>query len=454
MRDNTVRPERRPLFSRPRSTAPWGLAAAIVLIALAISIPALTGWDVYANHFPPLHALWLPHVGPGTIPAVILAIVLIRWGGAASARLPWKKLLVASFAASLLWLASLALVDGPSGLGAILNSGHEYLPVARAVTDVGGMLQEYISRIPLDSTDNWPTHVAGHPPGALLFFWALVQWGLGWWLPVGIIVIVLGASVPVAVLVSLRQLGAEPHARVAAPFLVAGPAAIWMAVSADGMFAAFAAWGLCLLTLATSAKSRRATAAWGVASGLVLGFCIFLSYGLILIGVLAIAVLVVAKNWRPLPWAFASAALVAVAFAVAGFAWWEAYPVIVDRYWDGIASRRPFEYWVWANIAALAINAGPVLGTAITSTVCELRHWKKKVAEDRVVVWLAAAALTAVLLADLSGMSKGEVERIWLPFVPWILIATAWIPPHLRQGIFATQLIFALLVQHLLFTGW
>jgi hypothetical protein len=430
------------------------MAAAFVLIALAIAVPFVTGWNVYANYFPPLHALWMPHVGPGTVPAIVLAVVLLRWASTAAARLPWKKLLVASFAASLLWLASLALVDGPSGLGAILDSGYEYLPVARSITDVGGTLQEYISRIPLDATNNWPTHVAGHPPGAVLFFWVLVQWGLGSWLTAGIIVVVLGASVPVAVLVTLRRLDAESHARTAAPFLVAGPAAIWMAVSADGMFAAFAAWGLCLLALAATAKSRRATAAWGVAAGLVLGFCIFLSYGLILLGVLAVAVLAVARNWRALPWALASAALVAIAFAVGGVAWWEAYPVIVERYWDGIASRRPFEYWIWANIAALAISAGPVLGAAVASTASGLCRWKTTVAEDRVVVWLAAAALTTVLFADLSGMSKAEVERIWLPFVPWILIATAWIPPHLRRGIFASQLIFALLVQHLLFTGW
>ena len=32
-------------------------------------------------------------------------------------------------------------------------------------------------------------------------------------------------------------------------------------------------------------------------------------------------------------------------------------------------------------------------------------------------------ALLAVLAADLSGLSKGEVERIWLPFMPWISVA-------------------------------
>ena len=40
----------------------------------------------------------------------------------------------------------------------------------------------------------------------------------------------------------------------------------------------------------------------------------------------------------------------------------------------------------------------------------------------------SARALLAVVLADLSGMSKAEVERIWLPFLPWVMLATAALP--------------------------
>ena len=49
--------------------------------------------------------------------------------------------------------------------------------------------------------------------------------------------------------------GAERLARRAAPFLVIGPAAIWQCVSADGMFAAFAAWGLACLAIASVRRS-------------------------------------------------------------------------------------------------------------------------------------------------------------------------------------------------------
>ena len=36
------------------------------------------------------------------------------------------------------------------------------------------MLRGFVDRIPVDAPGNWPTHVAGHPPGALLFFVGLV----------------------------------------------------------------------------------------------------------------------------------------------------------------------------------------------------------------------------------------------------------------------------------------
>jgi hypothetical protein len=72
----------------------------------------------------------------------------------------------------------------------------------------------------------------------------------------------------------------------------------------------------------------------------------------------------------------------------------------------------------------------------------------------RVVLWLAGAGVAMVLLADLSQMSRAEVERIWLPFLPWVLVACALLPERWRRPGLALQVAFALVVQHLLFTGW
>ena len=195
-------------------------------------------------------------------------------------------------------------------------------------------------------------------------------------------------------------------------------------------------------------------AAWGLAAGLLLGYCVMLSYGLPLLGILALAVLFVARSWRPLPWAVGAALGVVLAFAAGGFPWWEAYPVLHERYYDGIASRRPFGYWAWGNLGALAVSAGPLVGASIAVTLVRLRGIRSLDGWTRTVVILTLAATATIAAADLSGMSKAEVERIWLPFVPWLLIGTALLPERWRRWGLAGQIVFALVVAHLLFTGW
>jgi hypothetical protein len=442
-----------------------GLAVAVLLIVAGIAVPAITGWQVHVKSFPPLHARWDPRLGPGTIPAIAVAALTIAFGMRVAARWPWGRMLLATFLTAVAWMTSLATVDGLAGIGHILDTGYEYLQTARSVTDFSATLHEYIARIPLDSPHNWPVHIAGHPPGALLFFFALVHVGLGSGPAAGSVVLVLAATTPIAVLVTLRRLGAETQARWAAPLLATGPAAIWMAVSADAMFGAVAAWGLCALAGAATARSLRAAVGLAVVAGLLLGYCVMLSYGLPILGILALAVLLVARGWQRLPWVVGAAIVAAVsvvlAFAVWGFSWWSAYPVLVQRYWDGVATKRPFGYWVWADLAALVFSAGPLVGASVAAALARLRGMRSTAGGERVVlrgervvVALTVAALATVLVADLSGMSKAEVERIWLPFVPWLLVSTALLPPHWRRFGLAGQLCFALLLQHLLFTGW
>lgn len=431
--------------------APWvGLLATIALVAVAIAWPMLTGWDTATRRddheqFPPLHGFWLPGVGRGTAPAI--AIAMVTWWLAAewAQRLAWRRLLLTSYVVGLAWLLALAYVDGPAGIERSLGNEYEYLRTAREIDDVGAMLDGFVDRIPSDAEDNWVTHVAGHPPGALLFFVGLVRLGLGDDWEAGMVVTTIAASTACAVLVALRALGAEEHARRAAPFLVLTPAAVFMAVSADAMFAAVAAWGLAALAMAAATRSRLRLVTWSLVAGLLLGACVLLSYGLPLLGVLAVAVLWAARSWSPLPIAAAAALALVLAFAVTGFSWWEAFPVLRERYWDGVAMDRPMTYWWWGNLAALAICAGPLVGAGLAMLRRET---------DRVVLFLVCAAVLMVALADASGMSKSEVERIWLPFVPWLTVSVALLPERWRRWGFGLQVGTALVVQHLLYTSW
>ncbi|MGL4177931.1 MAG: hypothetical protein ACRCSN_17875, partial [Dermatophilaceae bacterium] len=70
------------------------------------------------------------------------------------------------------------------------------------------------------------------------------------------------------------------------------------------------------------------------------------------------------------------------------------------------------------------------------------------------VAALVVAALGTVLVADLSLMSKAEVERIWLPFVPWLLLSVVWLPPAWRRWGLVGQALAAVVVQHVVRTAW
>jgi methylthioxylose transferase len=440
--------------TRSRAAPAAGLFFALGLVALAMGLPAVTDWHPHVNHFAPLHADWDPRVGPGTVPAVLLAVLVVWFAGMQAQRLRWRPLLLASYGAGLAWMLSLAFVDGRGGIATILESRYEYLPSAHTMRDFPAALREWVGRIRFDGLPadaphgNWPVHVAGHPPGALGFFVVLDRVGLGSGFQAGLVVTLLAASTAVAVLVTVRLLGAEVAARTAAPFLVFGPAAVWQCVSADGMFAAVAAWGIAALTAGAVHRSI----GWSLVAGLLLGSAVMLSYGLPLLGLLAIAVLVVARSWWPLPFAVVAASAVVAAFGWFGFWWWQALPALHDRYWEGVARLRPGWYWAWGDLAALTLSAGPAMWVGLAS----LGHRPRALTGDaaRVVRWLVVAAVGMVAVADASQMSKAEVERIWLPFAPWLLLACALLPESWRRPMLALQVVVAIAVQHLLQTGW
>ena len=438
------------------SRAAWiGLAVAVALVALAATLPAITGWEVRSRSanaggtaVPPLHGTWAPTwFGPGTLPAVLLALAGWRWATDLADRLSWRRLLLASYAAGLAWALLLALTDGWSGIAHVTAHGYDYGDTARSATDVPALLEGWVPRIDADHPDNFVTHVAGHPPLALLFFVGLARVGLDSDLAMGLSATVVAATAVPSVLVTVRRLGAEAAARRAAPFLTLGPAAIFVSVSGDAVFAAVAAAGLAVLAVAATSRGGPMVA-WSLLAGLLLGSAVMMSYGLLLLGFLALAVLAIARTWWPLPIAAAGALAVVLSFAAAGFAWWEAYPVLHERYWRGLASQRPGGYWTWANLAALTLAAGPLLWAGVGRLVALRRR------ADPTVALLVAGAGAAVLTATLSQMSRSEVERIWLPFLPWLMLSTALLPERWRRPGLAVQLLAALLLEHLLFTSW
>lgn len=464
-----------------------GVLAALVLVAAAIAFPLVTGVDVKVLSFPPLFAEFRPRVGIGSIAAVAIAASVVVWGFRAAQRLPWQMLLMLTALVSVAWMLALDAIDGLSRLGGELESAEEYLPTARQIADEGffsgasSLLTGYVDRIPLASAHNLPVHLAGHPPGAVLFFALLVSLGLSSTYAIGLVVTLIAATIPLAIMCTCRNLGIEAHARTLAPFLATAPAAIWLAVSADAVFAAVGTWAIAALSAAVAVRSRldggrRAVTSriragwpavsWSAVSGLMLGVGTSMNYGFPLLGAVVLAVFAVARSIRLLPWVIGGALLVVVIFTVAGFFWWEAYPVLNQRYWDGFASSRPPTYWMWANLAALICATGPGIGAGLVEMMRGSRramfsrhsndaeHSNDAHRHLRVVVLLASSAVVMVVVADLSNMSRAEVERIWLFMVPWLLISLAAVPVRARSWLLGLNLVFGLGLAHIAQSAW
>ncbi|MEV5440610.1 hypothetical protein AB0K80_32095 [Streptomyces sp. NPDC052682] len=430
-----------------------GAAAALVAAAVLVGRHIQNRHHTLFVHWPPLLASWEPHGGPGTPAAVLVAIATVAYGPTVAARVSWRALLPLAWGAAMAWVYSLALIDGPQrGIARRLTTRHEYLQVIDRFHDIPAGLRDFTQHILLHSPDNWPAHVAGHPPAATLTFVLLDRVGLrggGW---AGVWCVTVGTTGCVAVLVAIRALAGEALARRAAPFLVLAPAAVWMGTSADAYFAAVAAWAVALLARAATGRSLWCAGA----CGLLFGLTCYLSYGLTLVALIAAAAVILGRHGfreRPalLVPLLAGLAVVPSAFALAGFDWWEAYRLLVTRYHQGAGGVRPYGYWVWANLACAVFITGVATVAGLRRTGGLLVRHRGEVAERRLAL-LVSAAFLALLAADLSGMSKAETERIWLPFALWLLPSCALLT-HPRVWL-AAQATLALLLNHLLFTGW
>ncbi len=403
----------------------WGEAILASGQVIRLGAPPLVGWD-----------RWRPSWRVGA--SVLVGLLAVVAAPKAAARMSWRTLLVASGVLAAVWALALAFVDGTAGITyPTVLPGDEYLlDVPRvAALGPGDFLATFTERI-----DDYVTHVRSHPPGLLLGLWALDVVGLGGKWPTALAMVGIGASAVPAVLITLRNLADEAVARRAAPFVAVAPAAIWVAVSADALFAGVAAWSVVALTLATDDRARRAppgrlrrsggpggTASararggptWAdhdrrsdllaLAAGLGFGVGLHLSYGIALFGLLPAVIVWCRRRWRPVLVAAGGVVAVTVAFVAGGF--WLIDGALTTRgeYAESVASTRPYRYFVVSNVAALFLALGPAAVVGLS----RLR--------DRRVWLVVGAALAAGVISNLSGLTKGEVERIWLPFTVWLL---------------------------------
>jgi methylthioxylose transferase len=365
----------------------------------------------------------------------------------------WVVLSTVGLAGS--FTAALAGADGGVAMLDPVVHRTEYWAWLDKMPPVRQMLTNYDE---YDFIVNFSTHIKGHPPGYMLLLKALAALGLGKPWIIALVSYVSAGLVAGSVLVVARRLGTAKFTRRAAPLLILAPYAVWMGTSADAVFSALVAVGAAGLAIAATSAQSSHRITFSVLAGLSIGAGLYSSWGTvtcapILAGVLWCATRQQAASPSAHPasfgerirraapivaWASTGIGAVAVTMTALGYNWFAGMGLTRRLYWKGTAQFRPWKYFLVGNMGALLFAIGIVavvglgvagigvgkqnrseIGTSPTDT--QPTNWLR---------WLIICALTCVLAANFSQYSKGEVERIWLPFMPWLTLPAALLTRH------------------------
>jgi hypothetical protein len=229
------------------------------------------------------------------------------------------------------------------------------------------------------------------------------------------------------------------------------------ATSTDPVFAALSVGTIVAAFAAERDGSRSAEgasilqrirpAALAATAGLLGGISVYFTYAaplFLMPALLPVWRLIRHHRWGLLAAAIAGAGIVIAAVSATGFLLWQGLAATNRAYHAGVAEHRPYRYFIVANLVVLGISIGPAaLAGAARGVPRRLRP-------------LVLIAGIAVVFADLVGLSKGETERIWLPFVPWLTLGAVAYgdPPATARRWLTAQLIIASMLQLTLRSPW
>jgi hypothetical protein len=411
-----------------RAVGAWAAVVAVGIIG--------GGWltarhPAFHTDAAPFHGHWALDVRAAALVPVLVAVAVVAGGRRAAGGLRWRRLVLATPAAAFAWAVALSTSGGGHGFAQPILERGGYLEGVHLVD--GDFLRTFTSAWP-----SFPTHVKGHPPGLVVLLGLLDRIGLGGPTWAAVLVVAVGATAAAAVLLAVRDVADEATARRIAPFLVVVPGAVWMATSGDALFTGVAAWAV----VATIRATRRGPAA-AAGAGLLWAAALLLSYGLVLLAPVAVGV----AWWRrrldvlAVTAAATVGALVAVGLGT-GFWWPAGLAATRAAYHAGYAAHRSATAFLWLDVCAVAAALGPAVAPAL-----------RRLRFDGVGL-LAGGAVVGLVVADLSLLSKAEVERIWLPWVPWALVATATLPVARHRAWLAAQAATGIALQLALRSTW
>ncbi len=418
-----------------RSYLPHAVAATCAATVAFGAVARASGEDLGAP-LAPFFASWDPSIGFSALPVA----ALLGAAALAAPRLRDAPKSAFGFAASAFALAlasrmalALARGGGAERLWAVFSTApeaqREYLPALPALRlGVRSFLDRFAELAP-----SLPTHPSGHPPGLLV-----TAHLLGATNAPGLAALTIGVGALAAPLTYGlgRAIGDDRNARTAALLFALAPSALlYGATSADALYA----------TLGVAAAWALFARKW--LGALLLALASFFSVALLGAGAWAVATRWLGGRRRSALVTAASAGVGCIAFysllcALTGFDPLGTLRSMSGAYRLGIASVRPYAFWVFGSPTAFLVALGlPLAWSALRALA----------SAEASAVALAAVICAAALL----GFTKAENERIWLFLVPFACVAAA---PHVsrrRLGVVLLLLVTqALAVELLLGTIW
>jgi hypothetical protein len=453
----------------------WAAATLAALAAIAFDVPA---WLRGPAPYPP-EWQWLRREGSGTgpiAPALFVAAGLVGLAaltGTARARRAPRRSAVATVAAAVLlgvlFQVAVLKIEPEGALPAVMNqtvyrTATSYLTVAASdeARDPLAFVRRHHELLPeLRKTGK---HASTHPPGGVLYFRALlaafersprvtraVLEAAGFdevnprrprpqhtsparaaALAGGLLIGLLCALTAWPIAVMAARAGCEMLA-------AARLAVLWTLLPGPVLMTPMLDQALCLPVAAASAclagaALAPAPRAWRLAAwaGVFGGAAVFLSYGapafLAFGGLAALALAGATRDG-----VHRAAVLAAIAAAVTAALW--LLPAVLGHHplaslttalaihRDEYTRPRRYPLWLFFNLVDLAVFLG--VPVALAWTMRTARSLRGGDGEPAGRLRVATAAALAVLV--LSGLTRGEVGRIWLPLMPVLLVAAlAW----------------------------
>jgi hypothetical protein len=228
---------------------------------------------------------------------------------------------------------------------------------------------------------------------------------------IGLTTLIVCAMTVVPIYSLARSCISPSEAWVAACLWPLVPAAILFQPTADCAFPFLSASALALAKW--SSPGRRLPA---VFSGLVLALGMQFTLAFLPVGLIVAIVLLVEKGHR-----VRRLALVGAGFlGLTGLIWLTsgADPFLIwwinsrnhARFYEQYS--RTYGLWIWVNLVEVIVSVG------LPAVVWMACAWPKR--RDLVTAW---ATVVVLLILNFSGKNLSEVARLWLPFLPMLLVA-------------------------------